>query len=462
MMTRSKSRVLVADDDEGIRRVVRRHLEDAGYLAETVPGGEEARDRLRAGERFDALVTDLQMPGIGGIDLLAEAKRLDPSLPVIVITAHGSIETAVEAMRLGAYDYVEKPFHKDVLLLTMARALRHRMVLEENLRLSEALAREFSLGSLVGGSPGMQEVFRIAGRAAPTDAPILILGESGTGKELLAKALHYNSNRAKKPFVAVNVAAIPESLVEPELFGVVKGAFTGADSSRSGLFQQADGGTLFLDEIGEMKIDLQAKLLRTLESGELRPVGSEREEYADVRIVAATNRDLAAAVEEKAFRRDLYHRIAVMVLRLPPLRDRVEDLPLLVNHLLGKQGAAGVEVSPEAMRLLVGWHWPGNVRELENELRRAVLVRRTSERIQPEDLSPEIRAGRPVRARKEGALDLQALEFPDEGIRLADLEKAVIASALEKTGGNQTRAAALLGITRQTLIYRMEKYGLRS
>jgi len=461
MTIRSKPRVLVADDDEGIRRVVRRHLEDAGYVVEAVPGGEEARDLLRAGERFDALVTDLQMPGVGGIELLAEAKRLEASLPVIVITAHGSIETAVEAMRLGAYDYMEKPFHKDVLFLTMERALRHRMVLEENLRLTEALAREFSLGSLVGGSPGMQEVFRLAGRAAPTEAPVLILGESGTGKELLARALHYNSNRAKKPFVTVNVAAIPESLVEPELFGVVKGAFTGADASRPGLFRQADAGSLFLDEIGEMRTDLQAKLLRTIESGEVRPVGSERVEQADVRILAATNRDLAGAVEDGAFRRDLYHRIAVVVLRLPPLRSRVQDLPLLVRHLLGKQGAAGVEVSPEAMRLLAAWHWPGNVRELDNELRRAVLLRGDSDQILALDLSPEVQAGRAVKPAGSEALDLRAVAIPDEGIRLSDLERAVIASALEKTEGNQTKAAALLGITRQTLIYRMEKYGLK-
>ncbi|MCK6480254.1 MAG: sigma-54-dependent Fis family transcriptional regulator [Planctomycetaceae bacterium] len=461
MTSRSRRRVLVADDDEAVRRVVHRHLEDAGYGVESVPGGAEALARLRGGERPDVLVTDLQMPGLDGLTLLAEAKRLDPALPAIVITAHGSVETAVDAMRKGAYDYVEKPFHRDVLLLTIERALRHRMVLEENLRLTEALAREFSLGNLVGGSSGMQEVFRLAGRAAPTEAPVLLLGESGTGKELLARALHYNSARAGRPFVTVNVAAIPESLVEPELFGVVKGAFTGAVASRTGLFQQADGGTLFLDEIGEMRIDLQAKLLRTLESGEFRPVGSEREEHADVRIVAATNRDLASAVEDGAFRRDLYHRIAVVVLRIPPLRERIEDLPLLLRHFLGKHRAAGLEVSPEAMKRLADWHWPGNVRELENEIRRAVLLRGSTGSLQPGDLSPEIQAGRPARGRGDGRLDLRTIEIPDEGINLSDLEKEVLSMALRKTGGNQTKAAALVGITRQTLIYRMEKHGLK-
>jgi two-component system NtrC family response regulator len=457
---KAPARVLVADDDAAVRRVLERHLEDAGYAVKAADGGTTALAALREGG-FAALVTDLQMPGMDGLALLSEAKRLDPALPVVVITAHGSVETAVDAMRKGAFDYVEKPFHKDVLLLTLERALRHRALLEENLRLTEALAREFSLGNLVGGSPPMQEVFRQAARVAPTEAPLLLLGESGTGKELLARAVHYNSSRARGPFVTVNVAAIPESLVEAELFGVVKGAFTGASSDRPGLFRQADGGTLFLDEIGEMRSDLQAKLLRALDSGEVRPVGGEREERVEVRVVAATNRDLAAAVEEGAFRRDLYHRIAVVVLRLPPLRDRVEDLPLLVGHLLAKHGAAGLQVAPEAMRLLAAWHWPGNVRELENELRRAVLLRKDPARVGPEDLAAEIRAGPPAGARGPGTFDLRAVEIPEGGIDLAELERTLLRKALERTAGNQTKAAALLGITRQTLIYRMEKHGLK-
>jgi two-component system NtrC family response regulator len=460
MSRRAPARVLVADDDPSVRRVLERHLEDAGYSVRAVASGDEAAAALRGGG-FDALVTDLQMPGMDGLALLAEAKRLDPALPVVVVTAHGSVETAVEAMRKGAYDYAEKPFHKDVLLLTLERALRHRALLEENLRLSEALAREFSFDALVGGAPPMREVFRQASRAAPTDAPLLLLGESGTGKELLARAIHGLSPRARGPFVSVNVAAIPEPLVEAELFGVVKGAFTGADADRPGVFRQANGGTLLLDEIGEMRPDLQAKLLRALEGGAVRPVGGEGEVAADVRVIAATNRDLAAAVEDGAFRRDLYHRVAVVSLRLPPLRERLEDLPLLVKHLLAKHGAASVEVAPEAMRLLAAWPWPGNVRELENELRRAVLMRRDPARVGVDDLGAEIRAGPPAADGAAGRLDLRALEIPEGGVDLAALEKALIGKALAKTGGNQTKAAALLGITRQTLIYRIEKHGLK-
>jgi len=458
MSARAAPRVLVADDEASVRRVLERHLEDAGYPVKAVASGDEAAAALKSGG-FGALVTDLQMPGMDGLALLAEAKRLDPALPVVVITAHGSVETAVEAMRKGAFDYVEKPFHKDVLLLTLDRALKHRALLEENLRLAEELAREFSVENLVGGSPPMKEVFRQVARVAGTEAPILLLGESGTGKELLARGIHFRSPRARGPFVSVNVAAIPESLVEAELFGVVKGAFTGATADRAGLFRQADGGTLLLDEIGDMRPDLQAKLLRVLESGEVRPVGGEGEERADVRVIASTNRDLAAAVEEGAFRRDLYHRVAVVVLRLPPLRDRVEDLPLLVRHFLAKHGAAATEVDGEAMRLLAAWHWPGNVRELENELRRAVLLRRAPGRIGAEDLAAEIRAGPPAGAPR--GFDLRAVEIPEGGIDLAELEKALLRKALERTAGNQTKAAALLGITRQTLIYRMEKHGLK-
>jgi two-component system NtrC family response regulator len=460
MTARPAPRVLVADDDPSVRRVLERHLEDAGYAVAAASSGEEAAAALRAGG-FAVLVTDLQMPGMDGLALLAEAKRLDPSLPVVVITAHGSVETAVDAMRKGAYDYCEKPFHKDELLLTIERALRHRALLEENLRLAEALGREFSFENLLGGAPALREVFRQASRAAGSGAPLLLLGESGTGKELLARAIHFRSPRARGPFVSVNVAALPESLVEAELFGVVKGAFTGATEGRPGLFRQADGGTLLLDEIGEMRPDLQAKLLRVLEAGEVRAVGGEREERADVRVIASTNRDLAAAVEEGAFRRDLYHRVAVVVLRLPPLRERVEDLPLLVRHFLAKHGAAATDVDPEAMRLLAAWHWPGNVRELENELRRAILMRRTPERIGGEDLSAAIRAGPPAGAAGGGRLDLRALEIPEGGVDLAELERTLLRKALERTAGNQTKAAALLGITRQTLIYRMEKHGLK-
>lgn len=454
-------RVLVVDDDASVRRVVERHLEDAGYRVHARGSGEEGLALLRGGEPVDALVTDLQMPGMDGIALLAEAKRLDPSLPAVVITAHGSVETAVDAMRKGAFDYVEKPFHREVLLVTLERALRHRALVAENLRLTEALAERFSLGTLIGGSPPMQALFREAARVAAVPVPVLLLGESGTGKELLARALHAGSPRAPGPFLALNVAAIPDTLVEAELFGVVKGAFTGAVADREGAFRAAHGGTLLLDEVGEMRPEVQAKLLRVLEGGEVRPVGGGREERVDVRVVAATNRDIAAAVEEGAFRRDLYHRLAVVVLRLPPLRERIEDLPLLVHHFLALHGAAGVEVEEEALRALADHPWPGNVRELSNEMRRVALLRRDPGRLSLADLSPEIRAAPGGRGRFPGRLDLRDVEIPEEGVDLAELERTLLRKAMERTGGNQTRAAALLGITRQTLIYRLEKHGLK-
>jgi two-component system NtrC family response regulator len=306
----------------------------------------------------------------------------------------------------------------------------------------------------------MRRVLHEASRAAPADVPVLVLGESGTGKELLARALHYNSPRARGPFVPVNVAALPSTLVEAELFGVVKGAFTGAVSDREGLFRRAEGGTLFLDEIGEMPAGTQAALLRALERHEVRPVGGDREQTVDVRVLAATNRDLPAAVEDGVFRRDLYHRLAVVILRLPALRERVGDLPLLVAHLLDRHGAPGVTVDPEAMRILAAWPWPGNVRELENELLRAVLMRRDPTRIASADLSEALRAGPPAATPGTGTFDLRAFEIPDAGVDLAELEKSLLRKALEKTSGNRTRAAALLGITRQTLIYRLEKHGL--
>ncbi len=454
-------RVVVVDDDAAVRRVLERHLEDAGYRVLAFGNADAALAALRGGERADALVTDLQMPGMDGIALLAEAKRLDPALPAVVITAHGSVETAVDAMRKGAFDYVEKPFHRDVLLVALERALRHRALVAENLRLTEALTERFSLGRIIGGSPPMQALFREASRVAAVAVPVLLLGESGTGKELLARALHAGSPLARGPFVALNVAAIPDTLVEAELFGVVKGAFTGASADRDGAFREAHGGTLFLDEIGDMRPELQSKLLRALEGGEVRPVGGERVETVEVRVIAATNRDLTAAVEEGAFRRDLYHRLAVVVLRLPPLRERVEDLPLLVRHLLAKHGAASVEVEEEALQALSRHPWPGNVRELENEIRRVAILRGDPKRVTLADFSPEVRAGPAEGGRSRGGFDLRSLEIPEGGIDLAVLERTLLQKALEKTAGNQTRAAALLGITRQTLIYRMEKHGLR-
>lgn len=454
--------VLVVDDELALRRVLARHLEDAGYAVTTAENGRMALERLVQGERFQALVTDLKMPEMDGLSLLAEAKRLDSSIAAVVLTAHGTVEAAVQAMRQGAFDFVEKPFHKDVLLMTLKRALEHRALLAENVRLTLALGDRFSHADMLGGSEAMRALFAQAARVAAAEVPVLILGESGTGKELLARSMHTGSGRAQGPFVALNVAALPEGLVEAELFGVVKGAYTGAGIDRPGAFRTADKGTLLLDEVGEMRADLQSKLLRVLEQGEVRPVGGDQTVAVNVRVLAATNRDLLAAVEEGAFRRDLYHRLAVVTLTLPALRERRDDIPLLVKHLLAKHGGAGVEIDAAAMEALLRYRWPGNVRELENEIRRAILLRRQEGRLALDDLSAAVREGRaggPTSERR--ALDLEHVDLPEEGISLMALERVLLDRALARTDGNQTRAAELLGITRQTLIYRMEKHGLR-
>lgn len=455
--------ILVVDDELSVRRVLARHLEDAGYAVTTAENGRIALDFLVKGERYQALVTDLKMPEMDGLTLLAEAKRLDSTLAAVVLTAHGTVEAAVQAMRQGAFDFVEKPFHKDVLLMTLRRALEHRALLAENVRLTLVLGDRFSHADMLGGSEPMRALFAQAARVAAAEVPVLLLGESGTGKELLARSIHRGSGRAEGPFVALNVAAMPEGLVEAELFGVVKGAYTGAGIDRPGAFRTADKGTLLLDEVGEMRADLQSKLLRVLEQREVRPVGGDRTVALDVRVLAATNRDLLAAVEVGAFRRDLYHRLAVVTLTLPALRERRDDIPLLVRHFLAKHGGAGVEVDPSVLQALLRYRWPGNVRELENEIRRAILLRREEGVLGPGDLSAPVREGRAGgSASGRRALDLDHVELPEEGLSLTALERVLIERALARTDGNQTRAAELLGITRQTLIYRMEKHGLRA
>jgi DNA-binding NtrC family response regulator len=452
-MTAERTRALVVDDDESLRRVMARQLADAGHDVVAAASAEEALAHLAEGGA-DLLVTDQRMPGMDGLRLLAEAKRLDPDLAVVVVTAHGNVGSAVEAMRLGATDYLEKPFPREALLLAAEKALRVRDLERANVRLRQELVDRYSYESLVGGSVVMKDVFRTIARVSASSSPVLVRGESGTGKELVARAIHYASARARGPFVPVNCSAIPEGLLEPELFGHARGAFTGAVRRRRGRFEEADGGTLFLDEIGELHPALQAKLLRVLQDGEVRPVGDERSVRTDVRLVAATNRDLEAAMEEGAFREDLYYRIAVLPLRLPPLRERRDDVPLLVAHLLAKKGQAGIHVDSAVVEALRAYAWPGNVRELENVLERALVLRRQPDRMTLEDLPEEIlRPAAPAGA-------LAGLAIPEEGLSLAAVERDLIAAALSRTGGNQTRAAKLLGITRQTLIYRMGKHGL--
>ena len=448
----STARLLLVDDDPSLLRVTQFQLEAAGYAILTAANGEDGLKVFReAGP--DLVLTDLKMPGMDGLSLLAEIKRLDPHALVVVITAHGSIETAVTAMKRGAHDYLCKPFDKDELLLTVEKALAFQGLLRQNLHLQDELLQRYRFENIVGGSKAMEKVFAVVRRVCRTDAPVLIEGESGTGKELIARAIHYGSERRSHPFVAVNSAAVPESLMESEFFGHVKGAFTGALHDRRGKFEQADGGTIFLDEIIDMRMDLQAKLLRVLQEQEIDKIGSPAPIRLNVRIIAATNKVLKQAVENGAFREDLYYRLSVIPLRLPPLRERLEDIPLLVQQILLDRGAAGVQIEPEVYRALQAYRWPGNVRELQNVLEQSLVLRRQEDRITADDLpdylASEVREASNLR-----------WEIPPEGICLEAVEKDLIAQALQKTNGNQIRAARLLGITRQTLIYRMKKFSL--
>jgi len=443
--------LLLVDDDASLLRVTEKQLTDAGHEVVAVATADLALEAFD-GAPPDLVLTDIQMPGMDGLALLAELKRRDPAVAVVMITAYGTVDRAVEAMRAGAIDFLEKPFRRETLLLSVTRALRYRALAAENLRLQLELEDRFSFEEIVGGSAPMKAVFRTLGRVARSEVPVLVTGESGTGKELIARAIHYRGARAKRPFVAVNCAAIPDSLVESELFGHERGAFTGADAARPGRFAEADGGTLFLDEIGELRPEVQAVLLRALQDGEVRPVGAGEVRRVDVRLIAATNRDLAAALADGAFREDLYYRIAVVTLPVPPLRDRKDDLPLLVGHFLAEAGAAEVRLDPGFIDGLRRHDWPGNVRELENAIRRALVLRASPELLTAADLPPEV--GLPARSRPP-------IEIPDEGLSLAEVERDLIRAALEKAQGNQSQAARLLGITRQTLLYRLEKHGLK-
>jgi two-component system NtrC family response regulator len=440
------------DDDPSLLRVTEKQLGDAGYEVEAAAEAGAALSAFEAGG-VDLVLTDVQMPEMDGLTLLAEIKRRDAAAAVVVITAHGTVERAVTAMKTGAFDFLEKPFTRERLLITVEKALRYRSLAAENLRLRGELADRFSFDSIIGGSAAMKEVFRTMGRVAGSDATVLLTGESGTGKELVARALHYHGARADGPFVAVNCAAIPEALLESELFGHERGAFTGADAARPGRFTEADGGTLLLDEIGEMHPDLQAKLLRVLQDGEVRPVGAAACHRVDVRVVASTNRDLAAAMEEGAFREDLYYRIAVVAIEVPPLRARRDDIPLLANHFLGKLGGAGVELSEDLLPALRSYRWPGNVRELQNVLQRALVLRRDPGALSAADLPEHVRA--------EAGDPGEPFRLPEEGVSLAEVERSLIRQALDHAEGNRSQAARLLGITRQTLLYRLEKHGLK-
>ncbi len=443
------SRILIIDDDTSLRRVLEYNLQEEGYEVFAAANGEEGL-LLFEERQPDLVITDLKMPGVSGFQVLAAVKGRSPLVPVMVLTAFGAVDTAVEAMKLGAYDYITKPFNRDELKLTVRKALEMRGLSEENRRLKEELTERAEFRNIIGISRAMEQVFAVVRKVADTDATVLITGESGTGKELVARAVHSLSARRAGPFMAINCAAIPRDLLESELFGHVKGAFTGAVRDKTGKFQLAEGGTLFLDEVGELPVELQPKLLRALQEREIEPVGGTAPRKLDVRVVAATNTDMDEARAGGRFREDLYYRLAVIEVHLPPLRERVEDIPLLVKHFAVRLGAPAVTYAPEALAALRKYSWPGNVRELENTVER-LLIMRNGNRIALEDLPAKFSgetAGRGGRI----------VNLPPEGYPLEQLEREVVIEALERCGWNQTAAARFLSIPRHTLIYRMEKY----
>ncbi len=452
-----KPKILVIDDDTSLRRVLEYNLQEAGYDVTPAASGEEGI-RLFAEVAPALVITDMKMPGMDGMQVLKAIKERSPETLVIMITAFGTVDVAVEAMKSGAYDYITKPFNRDELRLTVAKAFQLRGLTTENRRLKEELSDKTDFRTIIGSSVGMEKVFEIVRKVADTDASVLITGESGTGKELVARSIHRNSSRCDAPFVAINCAAIPRELLESELFGHVRGAFTGAIKDKTGKFQRADGGTLFLDEVGELPLDLQPKLLRALQEKVVEPVGGTKPHKLDVRVVAATNLDMDKALADTTFREDLYYRLAVIPIHLPSLRERREDIGLLLRYFCGKHGAEKVDFTGSAITALSSYRWPGNVRELENLVER-LLIMRGGDTITLDDLPGKIRTGG---ATIGGAVSDKVINLPVDGYSLEQLEREVVVEALERSGWNQTAAAKFLRIPRHTLIYRMEKYGILS
>jgi two-component system NtrC family response regulator len=447
-----KKTVMVIDDDDSLRRVIEFTLDEAGFSVLTARDGSQGL-QIFAEELPSVVLTDIQMPGISGYDVLQSIRSSHPEVRVIIVTAFGTVEQAVDAMKDGAFDYLTKPFSRDELTLVVKRAFSFLQLEEENSRLKQELSDKVDFEHLVGISDAMQDVFERVRRVAVSDASVLIGGESGTGKELIARAIHYGSGRRNGPFVPINCAAIPAELLESELFGHVKGAFTGAVKDRKGKFEQADGGTLFLDEIGDLSPHLQPKLLRVLQEMEIEPVGADQMRKIDVRIVSASNRNLEEKIKTGDFREDLYYRLSVIPVNLPPLRERKQDIPVLVRHFLDVHTQTGrLEISPEAMTQMMTYQWPGNVRELQNVVEQVVILRQ-GESIEVRDLPKKVTAM--VASRIS-----QVLNLPDEGFSLAELEKEAVLQALQHCNWNQTKAADFLRVPRHTLVYRMEKYAI--
>jgi two-component system response regulator HydG len=448
-----KERILVVDDEQSHRTMLKAVLTKEGYDISEADDGISAVQAVES-ESFDLILMDIRMTDMDGIEAMGQIKEMSPSIPIIMMTAYASIKTAVEALKSGAYDYLTKPLDIDELKILMKKALEHYRLQEENVFLKERLADRFDFSKIIGKSRRMKDLFENLSLIAPSDATILIYGESGTGKELVANAIHQNSPRAQKPFIKVSCAALPETLLESELFGHERGAFTGALARKAGRFQLADGGTLFLDEVNVMSATTQVKLLRVLQEREFEPLGSTKTIHVDIRLITATNKELEAEVKEGRFREDLFYRLNVVPIHLPPLRERKEDIPLLAEHFFkiyqekNKKSVKGF--LPKTIDTLMRYDWPGNIRELENVIERAVLLCR-NEYVSPRDLPPPFQG--------EQMAEQPIISIPS-GMTLEELEKEAILQTLEENGGNRTQAAQILGISRKTLQNKLKEYGL--
>ncbi len=456
--------ILVVDDEPNYLIILAEILRDEGFEVFTAQNGEKALEIARTTD-LDLVLTDMQMPVMGGMELLRQVKTINRNLPVIMLTAYGEVEKAVAAMREGAFNYLTKPFKNDELIANITKAVEHYSLLRENIRLRSEVKKRYSFAEMIGKNKQMQLLFNMIEKVAPTSASVLITGESGTGKELVARAIHNYSLRDKEPFISINCAALPESLLESELFGHEKGAFTGAIALRKGRFELADRGTLFLDEIGEMALSLQSKLLRIIQERTFQRVGGAQEQKVDVRIVAATNKDLKEEVEAGRFREDLYYRLNVLHVHLPPLRERIEDIPLLAEHFVSKFGRRlnkpELKISPATLRLLTTLPWVGNVRELENIIERASILC-LNNTIEPEDVQSE---GNKAKVATPVSQSFDPDDIVPPGTPLPDMldaiEEKALRSALVKADFIQTKAAEALGITKSLLQYKMKKFGIK-
>lgn len=442
-------KVLLIEDNISLASIIKIMLEGEGIYVDHSEDGLKGLKLFQKNLDYDVVITDIKLPNLSGYEVFENIKKISEDIPVIIITAFGNISDAVKAIKAGAFDYIAKPFDNDEFLLTVKKALEFKRIRNENINLKN-FVRSTVKPEIIGESQKIKELEDIIEKIAPTDGTVIITGESGVGKELVAREIHYKSKRSDKPFISVNCSAIPENLFESELFGYKKGAFTGADTDKKGKIQVADGGTIFLDEIGELPFNVQAKLLRFLQEGEIEQLGFSKPVKVDVRVISATNKDLKERVKEGKFREDLYYRLNVFPIYVPPLRERKEDIPLLIKHFMNKYGYKSVKINETVMGKLIEYNWPGNIRELENIIYRLCVMSKDKE-IKEEDLPTEIRI--------QNVKGLN-ITLPEDTLNLEELEKYIILSALKKFNGNKSKTAEYLGVPRHILLYRLEKYDL--